>query len=114
METVGKLDNVAPEQIGETAVNKGVMFGLTTICNVVVNAHWPAFGVKVYVVVVVLFNAGDQVPTIPLMDVVGRAAKVAPEQIGAIAAKVGIIVGGLTVIIKVELTAHWPVFGVKV
>jgi aminoglycoside 3-N-acetyltransferase len=37
LDIVGKLDNAAPEQIGETAVNKGVMFGLTIICNVVVN-----------------------------------------------------------------------------
>ena len=31
--------NVPPEQIGATAVNVGVMFGLTTIVNVVVVAH---------------------------------------------------------------------------
>ena len=40
-------------------------------------------------VVVVLFNAGVQVPIIPLFDVVGKADKVVPEQIGATAVKVG-------------------------
>ena len=46
-------------------------------------AHNPAVGVKVYSVVAVLFKAGDQVPLIPLVDVVGKADNVAPEQIGA-------------------------------
>ena len=46
-------------------------------------AHKPAAGVKVYVVVEVLFNAGDQVPLMPLLDVVGNADKEAPEQIAA-------------------------------
>ena len=29
LDVVGKADNVAPEQIGATAVNVGVVFGLT-------------------------------------------------------------------------------------
>jgi hypothetical protein len=33
------------------------------------------------VVVAVLFNAGDQLPVIPLLDVVGKVDNVAPEQI---------------------------------
>jgi hypothetical protein len=51
---------------------------------VAIVAHCPAVGVNVYVVVVLLFNAGDHVPVIPLLDVVGKALKVAPEQIAAI------------------------------
>ena len=47
LELVGSGDKVAPEQMGATAVNVGVMFGLTVIVNVVVLAHWPAVGVKV-------------------------------------------------------------------
>ena len=47
LEVVGKADKVAPEQIGVTAVNVGVMFGLTVIVNVVVVAHCPGSGVKV-------------------------------------------------------------------
>ena len=39
VDDVGSGDNVAPEQIGATALNVGVMFGLTVIVNVVVVAH---------------------------------------------------------------------------
>ena len=39
LEVVGNADKVAPEQIGATPLNVGVMFGLTTIVNVVVVAH---------------------------------------------------------------------------
>jgi hypothetical protein len=45
--------------------------------------------------------------------VVGKAAKAAPEQIGATAVKVGVILG-LTVIVKFLLVAHCPTVGVKV
>ena len=47
LEVVGRADKVAPEQIGATAVNVGVMFGLTVIVNVAVVAHCPAVGVNV-------------------------------------------------------------------
>ena len=60
-----------------------------------------------------LFRAGDQVPLIPLVEVVGNADKVAPEQIGATAAKVGVTFG-LTVIVNVVVVAHCPAVGVKV
>jgi hypothetical protein len=56
---------------------------------VVVVAHCPTSGVKVYVVVVVLVNIGDQEPVTLLFDVVGNALNVAPEQIGDTAVKVG-------------------------
>ena len=39
LDVVGKAESVAPEQIGPTAVNVGVTFGLTVIVNVVVVAH---------------------------------------------------------------------------
>ena len=61
----------------------------------------------------VLFKAGAQVPVIPLLDVVGSADKVAPEQIGATALKVGVMFG-LTTIVNVAVVAHWPADGVKV
>ena len=47
MEVVGKGANAIPEHIGATAVNVGVIFGLTVIVKVVVVAHCPAVGVKV-------------------------------------------------------------------
>ena len=46
-EVVGNGDKVAPEQMGTTALNVGVTFGLTVIVNVAVVAHCPAVGVKV-------------------------------------------------------------------
>ena len=61
----------------------------------------------------VLSKAGDQAPVIPLLDVVGSAVNVAPEQIGATAVNVGVTFG-LTVIVKVVVVAHWPAVGVKV
>ena len=50
---------------------------------------------------------------IPLVDVVGKAASVAPEQIGATALNVGRIFG-LTTIVKVAVVAQRPAVGVKV
>ena len=61
----------------------------------------------------VLFKAGDQVPVMPLLDVVGRAVSVAPEQMGATAVKVGVIFE-LTVIVKAVVVAHCPAVGVNV
>jgi hypothetical protein len=55
--------------------------------------------------VAVLFRAGDHVPVIPLLDVVGSDESVAPEQIGAIASKVGVTLGS-TVIVNVVVAAH--------
>ena len=42
---------------------------------------------------------------IPLVEVVGRAVKVVPEQIAGIAAKVGVTFG-LTVMVNVAVVAH--------
>jgi len=47
LEVVGNADRVAPEQIGATALNVGVIFGLTVMVSVVVVAHCPAVGVNV-------------------------------------------------------------------
>ena len=62
---------------------------------------------------VVLSNAGAQVPLIPLLEVVGSADKVAPEQIGATAVNVGVTFG-LIVMDSVAVVAHWPDVGVNV
>src|SRR6478735_471091 len=113
VEVVGSGVKVAPAQIGATAVNVGVTFGLTVIVIVAVVAHCPAVGVKVYVVVAVLSSAGAQLPVMPLFEVVGKGVKVAPEQIGATAVNVGVTFG-LTVIVNVAVVAHCPAPGVKV
>ena len=64
-------------------------------------------------VVAVLSSAGDQVPVIPLVDVVGNGVKTVPEQIAATAANVGVMFG-LTVMVNVVVVAHCPAVGVKV
>jgi hypothetical protein len=113
VEVVGNGDKVSPEQIGATALNVGVTLEFTVIVNVVELAHCPAFGVKVYVVVVVLSNAGDQFPETPLVEVVGNGDKTLPEQIGATALNVG-VVAEFTIIVNVVELAHCPAFGVNV
>ena len=52
-------------------------------------------------------------PAIPLLDVVGKAASVAPEHIGATAVNVGVSFG-ITVMVIVVGVAHWPAAGVNV
>ena len=60
-------------------------------------------GVNVYVVVVVLFNAGDQFPIILLFDVVGNALNVAPEQIAGTCVNVGVVNGFTVTVVAVEV-----------
>ena len=59
-----------------------------------------------------LFTAGDQVPVMPLLEVVG-SEKLPPEQIGVTCAKVGVRFG-FTVTVIVAVVAHCPELGVKV
>ena len=49
----------------------------------------------------------------PLLEVVGIAINVPPEQIGATAVKVGVMFG-LTVMVRVVVVAHCAAAGVKV
>ena len=56
-------------------------------------------------VVEVLLIAGDHVPVIPLVEVVGNADKLAPEQIDATCVNVGVVFG-VTVIIIFATIAH--------
>jgi len=114
IDVVGNTGAAVPEQIGAIAAKVGVMFSATVTSTVVVVAHWPASGVNVYVpLTVLLTTAGDQVPVMPLIDVVGNTGAAVPEQIGAMAAKVGVTFG-VTVISIVVGIAHWPASGVKV
>lgn len=61
----------------------------------------------------VLLIAGDQVPTTPLVDVVGNGGNISPEQIGPTRLKVGTIFGK-TVTVQLKGIAHCPVFGTNV
>jgi len=113
LEVVGNGAKAAPAQIGATALNVGVIFGLTVMVKVVVVAHCPAVGVNVYVVVVVLSKAGVHEPVMPLLEVVGNGAKVLPRQIGATTVNVGVVLL-FTVMVKVVVEAHCPGSGVNV
>jgi aspartate-semialdehyde dehydrogenase len=62
---------------------------------------------------VVLFNDGLQLPVIPLVDVVGKALKLPPEQIDATCVKVGVTFG-FTVMVIVAVVAHNPEVDVNV
>ncbi len=86
VDDVGNAFNVPPEQIEVTWLNVGVVNRFTVIVIVAVVAHVgdaEDVGVNVYVVVVVLFNAGDQLPSMPLFEVVASALNVSPEQMAA-------------------------------
>ena len=50
-------------------------------------------------------KAGDHVPVIPLVEVVGNADKLAPEQMELTCVKVGVVFG-FTVIVMVAVVAH--------
>jgi len=102
-----------PLQYGPAALKVGVRFGVMVIVSVVVVAHCPAEGVKVYVVVVVLLIEGDQLPVMPLVEVVGNAGTLAPLQYGPTDANVGVTFG-VIVIVSVVVVAHCPAVGVNV
>jgi aminoglycoside/choline kinase family phosphotransferase len=107
VDVVGNVGATSPEQIGATAAKVGVTLGLTVTVNVVVDAHWPASGVKVYVAVAVLLTtAGFHVPVMPFSDVNGNTGAIAPEQIGATAVKVGVTIGVIVISKVVVAVAH--------
>ena len=62
---------------------------------------------------VLLTTTGNQEPVMPLSDVVGNTGAAVPEQIGAIAVKVGVMFG-VIVTSSVAVVAHWPASGVNV
>jgi hypothetical protein len=89
-DVVGKADKLPPEHIAATAVKVGITFEFTCMVSVVVVAHCPGVGVNLYVFVAVLSKAGDQVPVIELLDVVGNADKLPPEHMAATGVNVGV------------------------
>jgi hypothetical protein len=111
-EVVGNAASDTPEQIAATGVKVGVVFGITVMVSEVFMAHCPASGVKVYVVVAVLFRAGAQIPVMPFMEVVGSADNVSPAHIAAIAVNVGIVLL-FTPMVIVAIEAHCPASGVN-
>jgi hypothetical protein len=118
VDVVGNVGAEPPLQMLSVVpkLNVGVMFGFTVTVNVVVVAHWPAVGVKVYVPLAVLLTiAGLHVPVIPLAEVAGNAGTVPPEQIVSVVPKLNVgVMFTSTVTVKLVGTAHWPAVGVKV
>ena len=55
----------------------------------------------------VLFSAGDHVPEIPLLEVVGKAVKEVPEQVEATCVNVGMVCG-VTVTVTAVLALSQP------
>jgi hypothetical protein len=60
-----------------------------------------------------LFRAGNQVPEIPLLEVVGSAVSASSLQISATASNVGVSFVS-TVMVRVPFSAHCPAVGVNV
>jgi hypothetical protein len=82
VELVGKVPGVSFWQYGPNCVNVGVTGAVMVMIMVVVVAHCPAAGVKVYVcipTVDVLIVDGDHVPVIGgvLLELVGKVPGVA-------------------------------------
>jgi hypothetical protein len=113
LEIVGRGEAIPGHWLGAMVKTGRFELLMTVTVKVVVVAHCPALGVKVYVVVAVLLGAGDHVPVIPLVEVVGSVGNVVLIQIGLIAVKVG-VTKGVIVILSVVGFAHCPALGVKV
>ena len=77
----------------------GVVCGVIVTVNVVVVAHCPASGVKVYVpLFALLTTVGDHEPVMELLEEVGNEGTIPPEQILKVVPKenVGVTFGMLS------------------
>ena len=59
-----------------------------------------------------LTTVGDQVPAMPLFEVLGKVGAAVPLQKAGIGVKVG-VTDGLTVVVTAATDAHCPALGVK-
>ncbi len=115
VEVVGKTGAAVPLHIAATALNNGTVGVLTVTLNVADPAHCPALAVKVYVPDVVLLTvAGDHVPVMPLVEVVGKTGATEPLQIVPTGVNAGVMLE-LTVTDSVVPATHCcPAARVKV
>jgi hypothetical protein len=82
IEVVGSGDRKSPEHTEGIGLKPGIIEELTSIVMDFVMPHCPESGVKIYVVVsLLLIVLGNQLPLIPLFDVVGKFNEVEFEQI---------------------------------
>ena len=118
IDEVGNVGTIPPEQILKVVpkLNVGVVCGVIVTINVEVLAHCPASGVKVYVPLLALSTiAGDHEPVMELLDDVGKAGTIPPEQILKVVPKENVgVVCGVIVTVNVVMLAHCPASGVKV
>ena len=115
---MGKRGTTPPAQMVSEVPkeNEGVILGFTVTVRVVVVAHWPAEGVKVYVAECWLSTtAGAHVPVMPLVERFGSAGTARPAQPVSDVPKANAgITFGFTVTLIVTGMPHWPALGVKV
>ena len=118
LEVVGSVGTLAPAQILSDGpkLNVGVITGLTVTLKFVVVAHCPGVGVNVYVPEFWLSTVDDdQVPLMPLPDVVGKLGTLPPAQIVREVPKLNVgVMFGFTITLKVVGLAHCEPLGVKV
>jgi hypothetical protein len=109
-DVIGSEGTLPPAQMESEVpkLNVGVTIGLTVTVNVVGTEHCPAVGVNVYVFEFWLSTVdGDQVPVIPLPDVVGSDGTAWPAQIVNVVPKLNVgVMFGFTVTEKTALVAH--------
>jgi hypothetical protein len=118
VEVGGNDGTVAPAQIvnPDPILKVGIVFGVTVTVKLVGAAHDPAVGVNVYIPEFWLSTvAGLHVPVMLLVDVFGNKGTIPPAQIVVLVPKLNDgIAFGITVMVIVVATAHWPPVGVNV
>jgi hypothetical protein len=117
-EIVGKAGTAPPAQTVRVVpkVNVGVTFELTVTVNVIGVAQGPGLGVNVYTSEFRLSTtAGLHVPAMPLVEGVGKAGTMPPEQMVRVVPKANVgIIFGVTVTVNVIGMAQGPGSGVNV
>jgi hypothetical protein len=109
-EVVGRTGALVPAQMDRDVpkLNTGVTTGLTVTVNVVVAAHCPAAGVKVYVAEFWLsMTDGLHVPVMPFNDEPASVGTVPPGQIESDVPKLNVgVINGLTETVNDVVVAH--------
>ena len=118
LDMFGNVGTESPSQILKVVpkVNVGVICGVIVTVNVVVFAHCPVLGVKVYVPLLALSTiAGVHEPVMELLEEFGNEGTIPPEQMLKVVPKVKVgVVCGVIVTVNVVVIAHCPASGVKV
>jgi hypothetical protein len=110
------IGTIAPSYTVVSVLTDTVGTAFTCNVKVVLVAHKPAVGVKVYTPSPILLTTdGLHVPAIPLVDVLGNTGTVLLIQIDCVVPKlnVGVIIG-FTVTVNVNGVAHTAPLGVKI